>query len=464
MALSVAILAIAPAWLRGGTHSAWSAPLLYLALVILLVVGGWSYVRVRLNGVTAPLVPLIRWRDPVVIVGAPLILLLCVQWWNAGRVLFFDSDLREWAYSPPRLAHLPGAITPAEARQMLDWFLPAWVVLIGLRSPVMTSRSVRFALRMIAYQAGLLGLFGLLQYASGTTMMYGLVPMRPHFYATFGYPNHAGSYFLLSMGLSAGLLSWDLTPDPRLKVWLRRIALSVVFFLSFVGANLSLSRSAIVLSWTMLVGLGYLLVKHLWPRLSAVQRLNTVMAGLAVISLAVLLTVGMGHAAIKKEFSPEPGSSTPLMQKETSFRWFQMRSAFRMWTDNPWFGVGGWGYRYLIGHYVPVDEWRRINEGKANVHNDPLQFLAEFGVVGAGSMAGVVGLLIAAIRRAKTGFPPVVLLPLLGVSLVGLQSLIDLPFRSPAVLILWLVCLGSVSHVIPARREGKSTRTPPQIS
>ena len=79
-------------------------------------------------------------------------------------------------------------------------------------------------------------------------------------------------------------------------------------------------------------------------------------------------------------------------------------------------------------------------------------------------MAVVVGFLVVAIARAKTGYPPLVLLPLLGVSLVGLQSLIDLPFRSPAVLILWLICLGAASHVLPARREPKPTRSAPQIS
>lgn len=460
----VAGLATASAWLRGGTHPAWSAPLFFLALLSLLLLVLLPHLRAWPRKSNLPGVHFIRWRDPVFVGGAIFMLLLLTQWLNAGRILYFDSEIRAWSYSPPRLRHLPGAITPAEARQMLDWFLPAWVVLLGLRSRLMNSRAIRLSLRLIVYQAGLLGLFGLIQYATGTTHMYGFVPMRPHFYATFGYPNHAGSYFLMIMCLAAALVSWDLGSDQPPRIWIRRIALSSVFFLSFVSANLSLSRSAIILSWIMLVILAYSLLKYIWPRFTAVQRLNTAMVGVAVLSLAILLTVGLAHSAIRKEFSPEPGSATPMMEKEVSFRWFQMHSALRMWADHPWFGVGGWGYRYLIGHYVPADEWRRINEGKANVHNDPLQFLAEFGLVGAGAMAVVVGSLLLSVWRAKTGFPPLVLLPLLGVGMVGLQSMIDLPFRSPAVLIVWLVCLGSAARVLPARRETKATRSLPLIS
>lgn len=444
------VLALVPAWLRGGTHGAWSWPLLILAPLVLAVLVVLSIRRHRAPpepGLSAPgtFVPL---RDPVFWAGLVLLLLLFVQWWNAGRVLFYDSAARAWSYSPPRIPFLPSAITPAEARQMLDWFVPAWVLVVALRAPGLSGRGVRQLWRLLVWNAAALSLFGIVQYASGTTQMYGFLPMRPHFFASFGYPNHAGSYFLLTMCLAAGLLSYDLARGGH---WVRPALLGGAFFLALAGANLALSRLSILLSWLLLAPIGWLLLRPLWSEWTMARRLNSVLAGLAVLALAAVLTVGLAREDIRREFKPENDQKT-FLDRETSFRGFQIKAAALIWKDAPWWGVGGWGYRYLLAHYLPESEWRRITEGKANVHNDPMQFLAEFGVVGFGAMATVVILLARRAWRPRMRLPPLVLLPLLGCALVGLQSLIDLPFRSPAVLALWLVLLAGAGRVWTPRR------------
>jgi hypothetical protein len=465
----VVVLAAWPAWLRGGTHAPWTRPLLWLGLMALalLVFLSWRR-RIRPTDGPDPAAPraaFLAWRDPVFWMGSALMILLAVQWWNSGRVLFYDSAARAWTYSAPPHAGWPSAITTAEARQMLDWFLPAWVILLALRSPGLTTRGARLVWRLLAFNAGLLALFGIVQYLTGTTRMYGLVQMRPHFFASFGYPNHAGSYFMLTMCMSAGLLAHEAATDGVRPRWGRRIGLGAVFFLSFVGSNLSLSRLAVILSWLLLLPLAALFARSLWPRLAPVRRLQVVMGSLAVVTLAALLTLGLAREAIRKEFVPEQDNKT-FMDRETSFRWFQMQSAVRIWRDHPWCGVGGWGYRYLIGHYVPPTMWRKITEGKANVHNDALQFLAEFGLWGAGAMGGILVVLLAGVHRVRAGYPPLFAAPLVGVGLVGLQSLIDLPFRSPAVLSLWLILLAGLPRVmgLPRREPVLPPAVRPQIS
>ncbi len=447
-----AVLAVAPAWLRGGTQSSWTWPLMWLALIQLasLFILSKGSQPSELAGASARPLPWIRASDPVFILGFLLITLLFLQWWNAGRMLYFDSTVRAWQYSEPRHAGWPSAITAKEARQMLDWFLPAWVLVLSIRSPAFEARSVRKLWRVLAYSAGLLSLLGLVQYLSGSMMMFGFMPMRLHFYASFGYPNHAGSYFLMTMCLAAALLYWEAgVPSVRSNRW-RRIALAAVFVLSFVGAIFSLSRLAIILGTVLLLLMTTYFVVALWSRLASVQKVHAVALSVAGLSLLTLLTFGLGREAIEREFRPERDSKTTL-DRETSFRLFQIQAAFRMWQDHPWVGVGGWGYRYLIGHYLPPQEWRRITEGKANVHNDPMQFLVEFGLLGAGCLAGLVGLLGRAAWRARSGWSPVWVFPVVACLLVAAQSLIDLPFRSPAVLSLWFVLLAGVSRVIPAR-------------
>jgi hypothetical protein len=451
--ISVAFLLILPAWLRAGTNVEWSWPLTWSALMVAGFLGflSWNRRRTDVSGSSSDSASFLRFRDPVFALGLLFMLLLVVQWWNAGRLLYYDSATTSWNYSEPRHAGWPSAITRAEARQMLDWFLPAWIIVLAVRSPGFSTRAIRKLWRVVAYHAGLLALFGLVNYAFGSTHMFGFVPMRLHFFATFGYPNHAGSYFMLGLCLSTALLSWELGGAREGVNRGRVVALIAVMALCYVGAVFSLSRLAILLATALLPVMVFFLIASVWPALPTVQRVHVVATSLAIMGLAVVLTLGLGREAIRREFKPEDDHKT-FMDRETSFRWFQITSAMQIWMDHPWVGVGGWGYRYLMGHYLPADQWRRITEGKANVHNDPAQFLAEFGLVGGACMAGVVGLLALAAWRQRHPHVPLWWMPLLGCALVGGQSLIDLPFRSPAVLALWLLMLAGSARVIPPRR------------
>lgn len=447
---SVAFLAIlAATWLRGGTHPAWSWPLLWISLVGLLslpVACVWSS-RIRREPFSGA--PVLRWKDPVLWFGLILIALLAVQWWNAGRILYYDPAARAWAYSAPRHPALPSAITSLESRQMLDWFVPAFVLLILLRSPSFSARGVRLLWRLVVCSAAVLSVFGLLQFLSGTEKMFGFIPMRPHFFASFGYPNHAGSYFLIAMCLCAALLVHELSRPDAIRRG-RMVLLSVCFVLCLLGANFALSRASILASWFLLLPIGLLVLRAVWFRLGPAQRVNMIALSLAAVVLAMILTFGLGQEAIRTEFKPEDDNKT-LLTRETDFRIFQIESAARIWRDHPWYGVGGWGYRYLMAHYLPPEQWQRVTEGKANVHNDPIQFLAEFGLIGGGAMAAVVLVLGVEAWRRRAGAPPLLLLPLMGVGIVGLQSLIDLPFRSPAVLMLWLCAFAGAIRLVPIR-------------
>jgi hypothetical protein len=366
----LALLAAGPAWLRGGTYADWMHPWLWLAAAVLAVV----LFQNRAPEHRARLL-----RDPVAWLGLLFITLLVLQWSNAGRALYFDADAGRWTHSQPPRPGWPFAFTAGEARQMLDWFVPAWVLVVGLRSPALGSAGVRRCWRLLAYQAGALAVFGLAQYATRTPRMYGVFPMETPFFAAFGYQNHAGSYFLLVLPLALGLLCHEGAVDGQPRRRARLFGLGLVALLALVACNLSLSRVSIVAGWAMLLPLGLLLLAFFWPRLEAAQRLNIVATGAATLCLAGLLVFGLGREAIRREFKPEKDQKT-FLQRETDFRGFQLRAAVRIWQDHPWFGVGGWGYRYLLGHYLPPEEWSKVSTGKANVHNDPLQFLAEFGL------------------------------------------------------------------------------------
>jgi len=106
------------------------------------------------------------------------------------------------------------------------------------------------------------------------------------------------------------------------------------------------------------------------------------------------------------------------------------------------------------------------------VHNDTLQFLAEQGAVGFGVMALcaltlIVPLVVQAVRTTRalsaTGIdaipakpvwlyhlPPEMVAVFVGAAATVCHSLGDLPFRSPAILTVWLLAFACAGGFLPA--------------
>jgi O-antigen ligase len=120
-----------------------------------------------------------------------------------------------------------------------------------------------------------------------------------------------------------------------------------------------------------------------------------------------------------------------------------------MWRSSPWFGIGGGGFRHEYAAHVPREYADYLaRSGKANVHNDGIQFLAEFGAVGWGSMAVAVGAMAAPLVRRRLRYVPVFFLSMVGLVGVMLHGVVDLPFRSPAILFTWVAVLAVLSVMV----------------
>lgn len=447
---SLLLLLAYPAWVRGGTHSGWQTPMLWLALaawaVYLLAPGltpiaaAWqprsvaARLRERLGRVA---------RDPVFYVALAFLALVLVQWFNAGRALRFDYEANRWLLLPPRIPWLPSAVLAPEAREMWVWFFPAFTVLLLVRSGLRTRAAVMRLFHLLLGNAVLLVAFGLVQYFSGTDRIYWTTPLQGHFFAGFGYSNHAASYFLLCLALGMGLVTHAVVrafpQRPRARAL---IGAGAACMLLFVAAHLTLSRAAVVMAWSVLaVGVAWFVVMG-WALISPPARL-TALAGLAALGLtAGCLVNWTGHARLAR--FAESLSETRAGH-EYHVRGWQYTSALKLWRDYPWFGSGGWGYRHLAGHYMEHGQYAQLaQEGRANVHNDILQFLAEFGAVGTGLLVAAVGLCAPRVRARRLMATPLTLFVLFGAACVLAQSLLDLPFRSPAVLWFWFALVAGV--------------------
>jgi len=94
--------------------------------------------------------------------------------------------------------------------------------------------------------------------------------------------------------------------------------------------------------------------------------------------------------------------------------------------------------------YLPAQSHRLLQTpGAANTHNDLLQFLSEFGLVGVALLWISIGIMAAPLIRypLHTWRSPRVFFSLLGLLVILIHSAVDLPFRCPAVLFLWTLTL-----------------------
>ena len=510
----VALILAYLTWVWGGLQVAWLPPSVWAAGVLLIIL---LASRSRL-----------WWRDLFFYFGLLFLGYLAIQWWNAGRVLYFDVGFNEWRYSSPRHPNWPSAVTGPEAAQMLSWLFPAWVLGLVVRSPAVSRRAISVLLQGLVYSAGLLALFGVIQFLTRTRSQYWLAPIGDGFFASFGYTNHAAAYFVLIGALAAGLLyreifkegsfggrgamrrdslrdvaSGDIAahsapPTLRGLQALKVPALAATLLLCLIGANLSLSRAGVILAWALA---GFIAVYGLvrgWKKLHRAGRVNLAAATIAILFVFYFAVAGFGSKDIAKEFAvkkPVHHLLFPVLDNVNLALGGRLEldvAAWKMWQDHKLLGVGGWGYRYLLAFYIPKEDWKTLvqSAGKANVHCDLLQFLTEFGVIGFGLMLATGMTLLGPLllpakyvrseckapvvtgvspvdaardggyyRRERAGVTrhdPLRTMGIVGLLLVVIFSLIDLPFRCPAILCTWIVILAALPKVTAFKKHETS--------
>ncbi len=388
-------------------------------------------------------------RSPAFWGAAGFMILLGIQAWNSGRMRIFDFDTGRWGYSAPPHPRLPWAFTQGDALEMIRWFIPVFSVFLIFRHAKPLSDSPVFT-RFLLINCTLNAILALVHQFAGWEKMYDFWGMGEFWgisrnsgrdtFGSFGYPNHGATFFILVFSFALGLFLRELLRDRSERRLPALLTFAVLALLFFFTAQFSASRAGILGVWLVLIlNLGILAAIG-WPRAHPVQRFYAL--------FGILLTLGVLIAGFRMFAQPvhlrEFASATSNLDagREISARLFQVESAWAIWKDHPWFGTGGWGYKYLVGNYLAPEHWGLLRRGTANVHNDFFQFLCEFGLVGM-SFLGLVFLPAARNLLRDFRFPPhddrsfwgdPVRFSLgCGLLLMIAHSMIDLPFRSPAV-------------------------------
>ena len=426
-------------WARGGSSDITPWVQFVLATLV-VVVYFWEVFSGDFKGLAGGI-----FRDPVLYLGLALLVLLGVQWANSGRELFYDSSLKTWLYSDAPNRMLPSAFSASEAKEVWIWFYCAVVIAVSIRSSLMSRRGIYRLWKLVLMNSCVLGVFGVIQFLSSTDRIF-WVQHLPYqrFFASFGYSNHAGSFFLLMLFLAGSMLVRRVFRHQPARFTLKTSLLLAAILLYLLCANLTLSRYAILGSWVGVVVFSVYIVRRLWRKGTPALKLNLTILLICAGAVAIYASFSAAGAMLGKELSS-------FLRLQDDFlgggRTIMSRAGLSVWSESPLFGVGPWGFRHLVGLHLDESVHFMLKPGSASLHNDALQYLVESGVVGLGLMAGVVGVLIYPIRLSilRNWMPGIILL--VGVAAIALQSTFDLPMRNPAVFYCWLAIIVGVSKI-----------------
>ncbi len=463
LATTICLLIGWATWARGGTPVWTQMPMVWLGVLILglLILDRFGRTQKR------------EWGGLVFWAGLAFLVFLSIQWWNSGRFPYFHPFDQRWVFTPPSHPAWPSSVDRADAAEMLRWFFPAWVLMLAFRHARHPARLAKSVVWFLVVNAGLLATFGIVQAMSGTHKIFWITPLPEHFFASFGYDNHAASFFALSFALSAGLLLQSLSRagkirqnqnlkedfeqppspvgcgEPRKHAKLAKVLAAVSAVLCLAALVLSLSRTGMVFA----VGLSgltlFVAARLFWGRTSVAQRVAVVAATFMGALTLFFVVSTIGGAALSRE--------AHKMTTNLDAREFLIGSAAKMWAADPWFGVGGWGFRHFVSAYAAAEPGRKLSLGYANTHNDTMQFLCEFGIIGFGLMlAAVLAYAWPLLLKAHQRLTPGLMLAGAGLLAVMLHSQIDLPFRSPGILYTWLAVVG----VLATRPHQPHRRSP----
>ena len=481
--LNLTVLIVALAWIHGGTRPDLLFPVIpWLTLPVL----EWLLVYPQIK-TTESLFDARRrvWRglarDPLTYLSVLLTVTLVIPMFNVAEIPQLIAETGEWLKPAPPVTWLPFCTDPNTHGVLLLWFIPVMIAVLAAKHGLL-KKAKRVLLETICWSSGALAVLGFIQLWTGTDSIYWMTPVPQYFFSSFGYPNFAGAYFTLTFALSFGIWLQQMTEksktfsdnpqiliDPPSKWNVNRMLAPMILCLA--AAIATLSRAAILLCALLVVVFVIYGLLYTWKRMST---------GLRIVVLSsivgALFSVSSLFFAFKlDELKHEIGTitMTAITDRVTEKGNYHARVAKRIWDDYPVFGTGGWGYpAYQLAYVTEEDKKRGLQiVGGANVHNDALQFLAEQGAVGFGLMVmfalslfgGMVWRVFAFCRakrastRSRGGkgvswfylVPPSAVAVWAGTTATVCHSFGDLPFRSPAILAVWLLSFVCVTGWIP---------------
>lgn len=395
-------------------------------------------------------------QDPFFYLGLAVLGFLFVQRMNSGCTLTYLPDADVWQFSLPPVPWAPFCIEAKDALRYVSVFSACFFGGLILRNSV-GKTGKRFLLQVAAALSGCVACL-LIWKALGGAQASAVATSGS---VTGAYGSFFGFWLVLGMGgyveaLARGQRATGL--------------LFVSGFLGNLAGMLYFSSAHMCVLYTAVV----LLLAIYWLIYLNTLVPKTVQFKLFLLTLAVI--VG-GAVAVLYVFPHNPFVTKIAALFEFDKYWATLSearevrttAALKIWKEHPWMGVGANGFFHYVGSVVEGKGWALIKSDQAFVLNDYLQFLCEFGVLGASLLgAGVVALIVPICYRARLAWQhgeggrgdsrifllrvsPFVFTGVCAALLGCVESWGANPFQSEALLTSWVFVMATLPSFLPAK-------------
>ena len=346
----------------------------------------------------------------------------------------------------PYVSWLPSGLdAPFSAAETSQPPMNAWRQMMVLGAPWLLFCALSVGLRrrrgyvvlgwLTVFVACAVGVFGFLnQHSSGTILGYP-VPYNTRCFGTFMSRNHAGVYLYLHAALALALAFWHirragenpLKGGPHLVAAFLGFALGLLVALTGSTAGVAVVIAVMLISIPLAYFFGF-------PGSRGSRRQIIVITGAAMLLAAVAILATADLKPIVERFKAKTAS---YQQTGADDRAPLRRATWALisdggWTGRAWIGFGAGSYRWISPPYQ-AQQKELQRDGKLfyraiHAHNDWLEMLADWGVIGLLPVfAALLWLGRRLLRAFRGGHPETVPLALVLI-LLAAHATVDLLF------------------------------------
>jgi len=355
-----------------------------------------------------------------------------------GEPIFVSNRISIW---------VPSAAYPPAVGIALWLFNGTYLSAFNLLLAPQGRRTLRRFFFIALSNALLLAIFGTFQKLGGTKgLFFGLVPSpQPRFFASFIYHNHWGAFCVLMLALALGLFAHYLRRH-LLRDLVRTPAMYVLAVVAAAAITTPLSDSrsgtALVLLCLLIATIHALTI--FWKRHDGPPASRPLPAVIATAIFALLLFVGydLAKPQITERFRQTQNQLNRTASSPIDHRLTLYRDTWHMARDRLPFGWGMASYplTFRIYNTQTYGKADRLPVMYHDAHNDWLQTLAEFGVVGSALVALCALAPLLAFRKTLRASPISSYL-FGGCALILLYAWLEFPFGNTAVRLSFWICL-----------------------
>ena len=344
----------------------------------------------------------------------------------------------------PYLSWLPSGLNaPFSAADTSQPPMNAWRQMMILGAPWLLFCSLQVGLRrrrgyvLLAWTTVLMacavGAFGFLNQQSNGSILGYPVPYNTTCFGTFMSRNHAGAYLYLHAALALGLTFWHirragenaLKGGPHLVAAFLAFALALLVALTNSTGGVGIVLALFVVSLPLAYHFGFPGSRGSRKRIIIVTGTAMLLSAAAILAIVDLKPV-LGRFKMKAATYQKAGTDDRAPLRRAT--WSLISDAG--WTGRAWVGFGAGSYRWISPPYQ-AQQKELQRDGKLfyraiHAHNDWLEMLADWGIVGLLAVfAGLFWLGRRLSRAFHAGHPETVPLAL-GLLLMMAHAWVDL--------------------------------------